>query len=188
MTQHAGRRLVSDLSVRLAACLAVVACAVVACSSAPPHPVVTAAATTSLPGRDCAKPYLRWRNGPVRAAVVTLTAAMSSVQTAVRAGDATALRAAMRPLTRTAVTLASYPMPRCADSGGLYAVIPTTVYLAGQQARSARDLTGLRVAAATLSRVTTDERRLSAEIVAAVGGTTCRAGSAGGQRHPPWPC
>ncbi len=187
MTQQAGRTPASDLSVRLAACLFAIAFLVAACTSAPPHPVVTAAAKTSLPGSGCDQPYLRWRQGPVRIAAVRLAAEISAAQAAGRAGRAAALRTALRPLTTTALALATYPMPRCADTRGLYAGLPSAVYLAGRQARAATSLAGLRKAAVTLRQATVTERQLTKEIAAVVGATRCPSRIAGAPPQPRWP-
>ena len=187
MTQRAGRTSASDLSARLAACLLAIAFLVAACASAPPHPVVTAAAKSSLPGTSCGQSYLRWRQGPVRAATLRLAAEMPAARAAARSGNAAALRTALRPLARTALGLAAYPMPRCADTGGLYAGLPSAVYLAGHQASTATSLARLRKAAAPLRQATVLERQLTREITAVLGDTRCPSSPAGDPRQPPWP-
>ncbi len=63
MTQQAGPQPASDLSVRLAAGLIGIGFLAAACASAAPHPVVTAAARSSLPGTGCSQTYQQWRQG-----------------------------------------------------------------------------------------------------------------------------
>ncbi|MGI9006550.1 MAG: hypothetical protein ACR2FU_10195 [Streptosporangiaceae bacterium] len=172
---------------RLAAGLIGIGFLAAACASAAPHPVVTAAARSSLPGTGCSQTYQQWRQGPVRAAAVRLEAEITSTRAAGRSGNAAALRTAMHPVASTALALATYPMPRCADTRGSYAAMPSAVYLAGHQARAATGLAGLLKAAATLRQAVAIERQLTAEITAVLGVTRCPATNPGDPPQPRWP-
>jgi len=62
-----------------------------------------------------------------------------------------------------ALAAAQVPPPRCADPDSLYGEYVTTVYVAGDNARSAQGIGGLLKAAAPLKGLKTMESRLAAE-------------------------
>jgi hypothetical protein len=164
----------------------VVAVAVGACSGQGglPHAIVTAA-SASPRQEPCNLQYSGWRNGPVREATRELAAEMAATRAALQASDQADIAAALRSAMPTAVALAAQPMPRCTDMRGIYAELVELVYLAGQNAHSAKGPVALDRAAATLVSGVKIERELTAEITRSIGASSCPAAS--GRPEPPWP-
>jgi hypothetical protein len=93
-----------------------------------------------------------------------LQAAVNAVRAAEKSGDAAAIRAAlMKLMPAAAAATAAGGIPRCADPARLYSEYVYGIYAAGQDARSARGLSGLLKAAAPLKGLTTIESQLTAE-------------------------
>lgn len=113
---------------------------------------------------SCRQQYETWQHGPAPAQVSRLAPTLRTVQVAGDSGDVSGMAAAMRKLMPAAVVLAGDPVPRCADPGGLYAEYVTRIYAAGDDARSAKGLSGLLKAAAPLKGLKTIESRLAAEV------------------------
>ncbi len=112
---------------------------------------------------SCRQQYETWRHGPAQAQVSKLAPTLRTIQAAGKSGDVSGLTTTMTKLKPTAMVLADYPMPHCADPAGLYAELVNQVYAAGSGARSARGLSGLLKAAAPLEGLKTIESRLTAE-------------------------
>ena len=117
---------------------------------------------------SCRQQYQTWRHGPA-AAEDRMRAAVNAVQVAERSGNVTAMRSALKRLVPAALAAAQAPPPRCADPDGLFSDYVTTVYVAGDDARSARGISGLLKAAAPLKTLKTKEARLAAEAARVVG-------------------
>jgi hypothetical protein len=167
----------------LAAAVALSALCCTACSGAPsPHPVISTASASTAPS-SCLRQYMAWRHGPVSQASRQLATQLRVVGRAARAPAFGTLRSALRPLVPTALALAAQPMPRCADTSGIYANLVLRVYESGANARSAKRLSTLLHAAARLARTRDIERQLTAEVVRALGSAHCQISDTG----PAWP-
>jgi hypothetical protein len=167
--------------------LCVIAVLSAACGAAPPpRPVVTTASPTKRPAL-CAPRYTAWLFGTVHAADRRLAAELQAVQAAEQSRDASALRSAMGPLMPTALALATQPMPRCADTAGIYIDLVDDVYQAGDEAHTAKGLSGLLRAANLMQLAVKVEYRLTGEVTRAVGREQCPR--ARGLSQPPlsWP-
>jgi hypothetical protein len=92
-----------------------------------------------------------------------MRAAVNVVQAAARSGNVTAMRSALKKLVPAALAAAQAPPPRCADPAGLFSYYVTAVYVAGDNARSAREMDGLLKAAQPLRTLKTIESQLAAE-------------------------
>ncbi len=94
----------------------------------------------------------------------------------------------MRPLVPTALALAGHPMPRCADTRGIYAGLVDILYQAGHDTHLSAGAGGLRRAARILTAAKRIEQQLTAEIASTVGTTPCRNGKRGAAQTPWPPC
>jgi len=131
----------------------------------------------------CDLQYADWRDGPVRTATAELASELAAARAAVRTGAGAAIGSAMRRALPTAIAMAAQPMPRCADTGGIYADLVDDVYRAGARARSATGPGGLLKAAAMLGQASAVEQQLTAEITHSIGTGHCAQEHAG----PAWP-
>lgn len=92
-----------------------------------------------------------------------MRAAVNAVQAAEATVNAAAIQSALNKLVPVALAAAEDSPPHCADPAALYSEYVTTVYEAGDNARSARGISGLLKAAAPLKGLTGMESRLAAE-------------------------
>ena len=111
---------------------------------------------------SCRQQYEAWKRRPALAED-RMQAAVNGVQAAEESGNAAAIRSALKKLVPAALAAAQDSPPQCADPGGLYSEYVTTVYVAGDNARSAQGISGLLKAAAPLKGLKTMESRLAAE-------------------------
>jgi hypothetical protein len=150
--------------VPLAAAVLVIA----GCGGQSPPPASHPAAAT-VPPVSCRQQYETWRHGPAGVSLSGLTGKLRAVRAAGKTQDVAGLRSAMQALLPAAVALAAHPVPHCADPAGLYAEFVDHLYTAGGRARSAKGLSGLRRAMASLTGLPKIEHRLNAELSRAVG-------------------
>lgn len=61
-------------------------------------------------------------------------AELAAIRQAIPTTSTIAVKSAMRPLAATAIALADHPVPRCADTRGLYAALVDSLYQAGHNA------------------------------------------------------
>jgi hypothetical protein len=99
---------------------------------------------------SCRQQYETWQHGPAQAQVSELAPTLRIIQAAGKSGDVPGMARAMQKLMPAAVALADDPTPHCADPAGLYAEYLMRIYMAGDNARSAKGLSGLLKAAAPL--------------------------------------
>jgi hypothetical protein len=174
-----------SMAVRIPLLVAASALLVVACESPVARPHATVTAASAQPRQvPCILQYANWRDSRVARATSELAGEVADVRGAVSARDAAALAEVMRQLMPTAVALSADPMPRCTDMHGIYAELVDRVYLAGQDAQSARSLAALDRAAAVLTGATAVEHELTAEIVKSIGASSCPQGR---KPRPSWP-
>ena len=150
------------ITFRTALSLAVTGFLAAACGShgaSPGRPAVPAARPVS-----CRQQYETWQHGPAQAEVGRLAPTLKTVQVAGNSGDVSGMATAMQKLMPAAIVLAGDAVPHCADPAGLYAEYVTRIYAAGDNARSAKGLSGLLKAAAPLKGLKSIESRLTAEV------------------------
>jgi hypothetical protein len=135
--------------------------------AAPAHPASPAAAAAV----SCRQQYETWKHGPAAlAAVHRMEAALKRVQSAGSAMDIPVMSAALHRAGRSAATLSNrYPIPRCADPHGYYALFLARITAAGDNAASASGLSAVLLAEAPLQTVPKIEKRLTAELNRTVG-------------------
>lgn len=97
-----------------------------------------------------------------------MQAAVKAVQAAEQSGNVAIIGSALKKLVPTALAAAQAPPPRCADPDGLFSYHVTAVYVAGDNVRSAKGISGLLKVAAPLKSLKTIESQLAAEAVRAV--------------------
>lgn len=111
---------------------------------------------------SCRQQYEDWKRRPALAQG-RMQGAVTAVQAAEESGNAAAVRSALNKLVPAALAAAQASPPQCADPDGLYSEYVTTVYVAGDNARSAQGISGLLRAAAPLKGLKTTDSRLAAE-------------------------
>lgn len=116
---------------------------------------------------SCRQQYQAWKRGPALAGD-KMQAAVNAVQAAEQSGNVTAISSALSKLVPEAVAAAQAPPPRCADPDGLFSDYVTAVYVAGDNARTAKGISGLLKAAAPLKGLKTIESKLAAEAARAM--------------------
>ncbi len=157
-----------------------------ACASAAPR-TATETHSATPPAPPCHSQYRNWRNGPVGAALRTVNAGLAAAHAAVLASDAASVPPAMRPLAPAALTMARNPMPRCADTRGIFANLVVGVYREAQQAHTAKTPAQVLNAARTLDAAALTIRQLTAEIIRALGAARCPAPRQTTRREPQLP-
>lgn len=153
------------------AALSALSCAACA-GTGPPHPIKSATSPTSSPS-SCLRQYAAWRSGPASQANRRLNTQLRAVSRAARAPAFGALKSVLEPLMPTALALAAQPMPRCADTRGIYANLVLSLYESASKARSAKRLSSLLRAAARLASARKAERQLTAEVIRVLGSAHC---------------
>ena len=116
---------------------------------------------------SCRQQYQAWKRGPALAGD-KMQAAVNAVQAAEQSGNVTAISSALNKLVPEAVAAAQAPPPLCADPDGLFSDYVTAVYVAGDNARTAKGISGLLKAAAPLKGLKTIESKLAAEAARAM--------------------
>jgi hypothetical protein len=151
------------ITVRAGLGLMVTASLAAGCGSPPASSVRRPAEPVPAPRPvSCREQYEDWKRRPAMAED-KMQAAVNAVQAAEASGNAAVIRSALNKLVPAAVAAAQVPPPRCADPNGLYSEYVTTVYVAGDNARSAQGISGLLKAAVPLKGLKTMESRLAAE-------------------------
>jgi hypothetical protein len=152
------------LVITVRACLSLTVSASLAAACGSPSPPLGRPSVSVAKPVSCRQQYERWKDGPGLAQYRRVKADASAVRAVERSENAVALRSAMKKLEPAVVANGNLdPLPRCADPAGLYATYMTEIYMAGSRASSARGLSGLRKAAASLNDVKRIESRLAAE-------------------------
>ena len=128
------------------------------------HPAVPVIGRTALPP-TCRQQYETWKHGPAaNAAKDSLERRLAAVRAAARAQDLPLMLAAFRKLRPAVVAMASYPIPRCADPAGYWALLLARIRAAADNAGTGTSLGALLLALEPLRSLPAIEAKLSAEL------------------------
>jgi hypothetical protein len=150
------------LTIRTCLSLTVTAFLATACGSAakPPRPAVSVSRPVS-----CPQQYRNWMASSGLAQYRKLQADVQAVLTEEESGNSVAMRAAMNQLMPAVLGDGDIdPVPHCADPGKLYTQYVTSVYTAGDNAKKAKGLAGLQIAAKPLSGLKSLQSQLADEV------------------------
>jgi hypothetical protein len=113
---------------------------------------------------SCHQQSEAWKHGPAQAETGELAATLKTIRAAEKSGDVPGLSTGLEKLVPVALGLAHHPVPKCADTAGLYIKFVGRIVEAGYYARSAKGLSGLLKVAAPLKGLKTIKSRLTAEV------------------------
>jgi hypothetical protein len=150
------------VTVRICLSLTVTALLAAGCGSAAktPRPTVSVSRPVS-----CRQQYKNWTNGSGFNQYRTLQSAVQAVLIEEKSENPVAIRAAMDQLIPAVVSDGDInPVPHCADPGKLYSQYVTSVYAAGDSAKTAKGLAGLQIAAKPLNGLKNLQTQLTAEV------------------------
>jgi len=120
----------------------------------------TAAGSTAT----CAQQYHAWQNGPAHSAIISFEAAQQALADESSSGTPALIAAAMHILGQRAATLASFPVPACADPNGYFAALLSRIGTVTGEVGPGATLTILQQAINQLDSVFSLESDFTAEV------------------------
>ncbi len=123
-------------------------------------PASTVAGTTAA----CAQQYHAWQNGPARPAILNFEAAQQVLAQNSSSGKPARVAAALNIVGQKAATLASFPVPSCADPHGYFATLLSRVVTVTGEVGTNATLADLQQAVSQLGSVFSLESDFTAEV------------------------
>ena len=123
-------------------------------------PASTVAGTTAA----CAQQYHAWQNGPARPAILNFEAAQQVLAQDSSSGKPPRVAAALNIVGQKAATLASFPVPSCADPHGYFATLLSRVVTVTGEVGTNATLADLQQAVSQLGSVFSLESDFTAEV------------------------
>jgi hypothetical protein len=136
----------------------------------PSHPATTAArsspsaSTVAGTTAACAQQYHAWQNGPARPAILNFEAAQQVLATDSSSGKPARVAAALNIVGQKAATLASFPVPSCADPHVYFATLLSRVVTVTGEVGTNATLADLQQAVSQLGSVFSLESDFTAEV------------------------